>query len=88
VSYFRALCWIPAALWLYARLATERYDGWGAWAAAPMLLFPVAISAMFVGVGLLLASRKGRGGRRGGDPIAIGVAALPLLWLALRILQA
>jgi len=87
MSYFRGLCWIPAALWICARVSTERYDGWGAWAAAPIFLIPVAVSAMFVGVGVLLGSRPGSGRFRGGDRLAIGVAALPLLWLALRLLR-
>ena len=45
MKYFRLLCWIPAAAWVYARAVVDRYDGWGAWAAAPLLLVPVAISA-------------------------------------------
>jgi hypothetical protein len=76
---------MPAATWLFARAAVGRYDGWGAWAAAPLLLVPVAVSALFVGVGLLLASGPGAE-RTGRDWIAIGVAALPMLWIALRLL--
>jgi hypothetical protein len=88
VSFFRALCWVPAALWIWARAVAGRYDGWGAWAAAPLLLVPVAVSFLFVGTGFLLVGRPVRGGRHRGDWIAIGVAALPVLWIALRILAA
>ena len=85
MRYFRFACWMPVAAWIYARSVVERYDGWGAWAAAPLLLLPVAVSALFVGVGLLLVgrSRAERPGRW--DWIAIGVSALPLLWIALRL---
>jgi hypothetical protein len=85
MSYFRALCWVPAALWILARARVDGYDGWGAWAAAPLLLLPVAVSFLFAGTGFLLVSRPSRGRRHGGDWIAIGVAALPLLWIALRV---
>ena len=49
MKHFRFACWVPAVAWLYARSVVDRYDGWGAWAAAPLLLLPVALSALFVG---------------------------------------
>jgi hypothetical protein len=84
VKYFRFLCWVPAAAWIWARVEVDRYDGWGAWAAAPLLLVPVAVSALFVGVGLLAVTRRDHGRRDSWDWTAIGIAALPLLWIALR----
>jgi hypothetical protein len=86
VKYFRFLCWVPAATWIWARVEVDRYDGWGAWAAAPLLLVPVAVSALFVGVGLLVASRRESGRRTPWDWTAIGVSALPMLWIALRLI--
>jgi hypothetical protein len=86
MKYFRFLCWVPVVAWLYARNVVDRYDGWGAWAAAPLLLLPVAVSALFVGVGLLALSRPGTGRPVAWDWIAIGVSALPLLWIALRLI--
>lgn len=85
MKHFRLVCWIPAAAWVYTRTVVDRYDGWGAWAAAPLLLVPVAISALFVGVGLLIVGRPNIGRPGNGDWIAIGVAALPMLWIALRL---
>jgi hypothetical protein len=76
MRYFKFLCWIPAATWLYARAVVERYDGWGAWAAAPLLLVPVAISAFF---------KAGRPTEW--DWVAIGVAGLPVLWIAFRFVM-
>ncbi len=86
MRYFRFACWVPAAAWIYARSVVDRYDGWGAWAAAPLLLLPVAVSALFVGVGLLLVGRSGTERRSSWDWIAIGVSSLPLLWIALRLI--
>ena len=85
MKYFRLVCWVPVAAWIWARLEVDRYDGWGAWAAAPMLLAPVALSALLVGLGLILVSRPGEGRRPATVWVAIGVAGLPLLWIALRI---
>ena len=82
---FRWICWIPAAAWLGMRQYVEQYDGWGRWAAAPLLLVPVALSAVFVGIGLLLASRAEPAQPTRGTWIALGIAALPLLWFAARL---
>ena len=80
--------WIPAAAWLGMRQYVEQYDGWGRWAAAPLLLVPVAVSALFVGIALILATRSESGRPTRGDWIAMGVAALPLLWFAARLATA
>ena len=82
---FWLLSWIPAATWVGMRAYVGQYDGWGAWAAAPLLLVPVAVSAVFVGIGLVLAASSATGRPVRGDWIAIGVAALPLMWIALRL---
>lgn len=86
MRYFRFACWVPVAAWIYARIVVDRYDGWGAWAAAPLLLLPVAVSALFVGVGLLLVGRSDGDRPSSWDWIAIGVSALPLIWIALRLI--
>lgn len=86
MKFFRYLCWVPVVAWFYARSVVERYDGWGAWAAAPLLLLPVALSALFVGVGLLVIGRSREAPTGSLDWIAIGVSSLPLLWIALRLI--
>ena len=83
---FRFICWVPAATWVWARIVVDGYDGWGAWAAAPLLLGTVALSDIFLGVGLLLASRSTHARPGSGDWVAIGVSSLPLLWIAYRVL--
>lgn len=85
MRYLRLFCWVPAATWVYARAVVDRYDGWGAWAAAPLLLVPVAVSALFVGVGLLAMGRPKSARAAEWDWIALGVAALPMLWIAFRL---
>lgn len=84
MTLFRWVSWIPAAVWISMRMVVEQYDGWGRWAAAPLLLVPVAVSAVFVGVALLLVGRKGADPPPPGTWIAIGIAALPMAWIALR----
>jgi hypothetical protein len=86
MRYFRFACWVPFAAWIYARSVVDRYDGWGAWAAAPLLLLPVAVSALFVGVGLFLVGRRDAGRPSSWDWIAIGASSLPLLWIAVRLI--
>lgn len=52
-----ATCWVPAATWYLTSVYLRQYDGWGAWAAAPLLLPALCLSlglgiAGFVGVGI------------------------------------
>lgn len=51
-------CWVPAALWALTLLYIRPYDGWGAWAAAPLLLPSFILSAVWgiVGLGLIIAA--------------------------------
>lgn len=45
---------MPAALWVATLLYIRPYDGWGAWAAAPLLLPSILLSAGWGAVGLTL----------------------------------
>jgi hypothetical protein len=51
---------LPLLLFFALSIYVRRYDGWGAWAAAPMLLPPVFLSFLMLitGGGLILHSRK------------------------------
>ena len=40
---------LPIALWTAGHIYVSSFDGWGAWAAAPILLVPLAIS-LIVGI--------------------------------------
>jgi len=56
--WFLATCWLPPALWAATLLYLRPYDGWGAWAAAPLLLPSVAIAAVWLAAGLGLVFRE------------------------------
>jgi hypothetical protein len=52
VKTFSLFSWIPLALWVAANIYISRFEGWGAWAAAPMLIIPLAVSLIFGVIGL------------------------------------
>lgn len=84
-TIFRLASWIPVATFIAAQLYVDRFDGWGAWAAAPILLAPVAISAGYVGAGVLVVRRERDGGTvRATTWLALCLAAGPCLWLLWR----
>jgi hypothetical protein len=75
--------WLPLVTFFLASLYVERYDGWGRWAAAPILLPAVLLSAIMGGAGAILLVR---GWRRTGraDPglaLATFVASTVLFWV-------
>ncbi|MGV7220931.1 MAG: hypothetical protein ACQ9MH_05370 [Nitrospinales bacterium] len=51
---------LPLILFFALSIYVSRYEGWGAWAAAPMLLPPVFLSfiMLITGVGFTIHSRK------------------------------
>ena len=62
-SVFLRTCWIPAGLWIVTLFSLRRYDGWGAWAAAPLLLPALGLSIVGVMWGAWLLVTAGRAGR-------------------------
>jgi hypothetical protein len=52
--FFVSTCWVPPALWVATLLYIRPYDGWGAWAAAPLLLPSVLLSAASGMLGMIL----------------------------------
>lgn len=81
---FVYLSWIPVALYVATSIYVQQYDGWGAWAAAPMFLIPLAASLGFglFGVGRMLLARK-----EGGVPLRLGLATV-LAWIPMLIVVA
>lgn len=76
---------LPLASLVGVEVYVARFDGWGAWASAPLLLLPALVSVPIVIWGLVRIA----GIRRTGASYmaALGwtiVAALPLLWLGVR----
>ena len=84
---FRWTSWIPLATFVTAHLYVDRFDGWGAWAAAPILLIPIVISAGYMLAGVLaVRAERAMGGVRHTTRLAIVLAAVPCLWLAWRLI--
>ena len=62
-----------------------KFDGWGAWAAAPLLLIPGIISLVVAVPVLVQGCREVRAGTRHiGTLLYLVIAALPLLWIGVR----
>lgn len=68
--WFLATCWLPPAIWGATLVYLRPYDGWGAWAAAPLLLPSVGLAGTWLAVGLLLVVRSA---------VRSGAIDLPLL---------
>ncbi|MDX1396239.1 MAG: hypothetical protein R3195_17800 [Gemmatimonadota bacterium] len=83
---FVLLAFVPAITFVVLLIYVRGYDGWGAWAAAPLLLVPpvVSLPIAWIGVRRVLAERT-RGAIRGATVLLTLVAAVPLLWLGWRL---
>ena len=81
----RWLCWMPLILQGVTEVYVRRFDGWGAWAAAPMLLVPGIISLAIVIWGIFECAAELRHGKLSqAAPMYTLIAGLPLLWLVVR----
>ncbi len=76
---------LPLILFFALSLYVQKYEGWGAWAAAPMLLPPVFLSLIMLvtGLGFTLHSRKMQESS-GGLIIATFVAGALFIFLLVR----
>jgi len=86
-TVFLWLSWIPLATFVAMRTYVGQFEGLGQWAAAPLLLIPVVLSAVFLLTGASLALQDVR--RRGVQPttwIALTVSSVPCLWLVWRLI--
>jgi hypothetical protein len=62
-SLFLRTWWIPPGLWALTLFSIRGYDGWGAWAAAPLLLPALLLSLAGALWGLWLLAVAGWAGR-------------------------
>ena len=78
-------CGAPLALLLGIELYVRGFDGWGAWASAPLLLVPalLALPIAMLGSAELVAAARARA-PIGRIAFCTLVAALPILWLGIR----
>ena len=85
----RWLCWLPLVTLAATELYVGRFDGWGAWAASPVLLVPAFVSLVVVLIGAYDCRAAYRAGRLGPvGPVYTIIAGLPLVWLLVRRLLA
>jgi hypothetical protein len=79
------ICWLPLGSLLAIELYIRSFDGWGAWAAAPLLLIPGLISLAVVIPGILGCVTEIRAGRLNPATVLCTlVASLPIFWLGVR----
>ena len=72
-----------AATWVYL----SRFDGWGAWASAPLLLVPVFVSVVITSIAVARLVRDRKPGQVAWGTIALSiVAAIPALWFLWRLM--
>jgi hypothetical protein len=77
--------WLPLASLIGIELYIRNFDGWGAWASAPLLLVPAIISLPIVILGLSECAAA----IRARSPLFTTVfytlvAAIPIVWLGIR----
>ena len=86
---FRALSWLPLAALVAGFFYMDQYDGWGRWAAAPLLLVPVFLSVVMTLFAAIVSRREAEaGGLSKPTALAAVVAAIPLIWFMIRALVA
>lgn len=80
--------WVPLALWVGTLLYLRRLEGWGAWAAAPLLLPSFALSLWWGCLGVVLLGRAVLRDRRADFPVlaATLVSGAAALYYILRYL--
>ena len=77
--------WIPAACLVAIEIYASNFDGWGAWATAPLFLVPLVLSLAIAGGGAVQCILESRASStRPSSIVFTFLAALPLLWLLVR----
>ena len=84
---FFAVSWTPAAALVGFMAYVSSFEGWGQWAAAPLLLLPVFLSLLVSSLGGLRVAIARRNGRpTGALSAATALSAVPLVWMAYRLM--
>lgn len=77
--------WVPAACLVAIEIYAANFDGWGAWATAPLFLLPLVLSLVIAGAGVVQCVLELRhGSLRRSSVVFTLVAALPFFWLLVR----
>ena len=82
---FCSASWLPVACWIASEVYVSQFEGWGQWAAAPILLLPFFLS-IIVAISGLLIIRKHGSDRRSGTYLGACtlLAAVPAIWFVVR----
>ncbi len=84
-NLFRRVFWLPAACLVAVELYARNFDGWGAWATAPLFLLPMVLSLAIAAAGARdVFSELRSGGPRSATLILTTVAVSPFAWLMVR----
>lgn len=84
---FLGFCWSPPLLYGAAFYVVRQYDGWGRWAAAPLLLPPFFLSlGWLVWGGVIFWRAEGGPGQRALMSGATLLGGSPALMLVFRAL--
>ena len=86
-DWFKILALIPLGSLVYLTFFVRRFDGWGSWAAAPLLLTPILLSlpTTIIGVLRIVGERRAGAIRRSTAALTL-VAAAPILWILWRFI--
>jgi len=76
---------MPVVCLLAVEIYASTFDGWGAWATAPLFLVPLVLSVAIAATGAVQCILEFRAGSARISSIAYTVvAAFPLFWLLVR----
>lgn len=82
---FKLFAFIPVATFVAIWLYIQRFDGWGAWGAAPLMLIPMVASLPITIAGLIrINAERSEDGIQRSSILLTLLASLPLLWFAWR----
>jgi hypothetical protein len=84
-SVLGRIFWLPLACLVAIELYARNFDGWGAWATAPLFLLPFGLSLAIAGAGAHQAFSELRSSAaRSSTFLFTAVAAAPIAWLLVR----
>ena len=84
-AFLRRVFWLPAACLVAVEFYARGFDGWGAWATAPLFLLPLIASVVITAAGAYDTFREVRSRRlRTSTLVFTAIAVSPLVWLLVR----
>ena len=84
-SLLRRVFWLPVACLVAVELYARNFDGWGAWATAPLFLLPLVLSLAIAAAGARDAFSQTRSDApRTSTAVYMIVALVPFAWLMVR----